>query len=1168
MADQTAGADGTPAGASLGQGVSAVETVTRVDVPHGAVVQVGDGNSQYNSFGVVYVQAGVVLPAQMPPSVGPAVPAWAVDRPEEAGEVAAALLNSDGETVGPTIELNGAGGFGKTTLAKMVCADVTVRQRFPGGTYWVTVGRDARGPEIAAKVNDLLRQLTGQDAAFSDPEQAGQRLGALLESGPRRLLVLDDVWEAGQLAPFTAGGRRCTRLVTTRNPRLLDGRAARVQVDEMSSQQARQLLSSGLPGLSWRICEELLAVTGRWPLLLQLANGILRNAAQAGQDTDLAGTQLLGRLLEGGPAAVDDVSGPAGRLDVGEPGERARAVRATVGASTSLLGRHDADRFAELSIFAGDEPVPFSDAARLWRATTGLDELLSGQLLARLATLGLVFLSGEAPRGVVLHDVIRDFLRSELGPRRLEELNVVFLDFLASCLPAGDLSGARVHGPAQARWWELDPADDYMREHLIGHLLDAGCYQDAEDLACDLRWVGERVRVSGPAAAAVDLARVNSPRAVRLQAVLARTAHLLGPAEPSRAVVDVLHSRVSTDPDWGPQAAALRDECPRPRLVDRWPPPDLPNPALRTVLASGYDWADCLVIAPGGRWAAACSKDGTVRIWDVATGEARPASPDGGGAVRAAAVTPDGTQLVTAGADGGIRVWDAGVIRSRDAFACGAPLKAVSVTADGGGLAAVCADGTVQIRDAADGRLRAVYPGCSGSQAAHADKVAVTADGTCLVSALFTWVQVWDAQAGQACLGFETYVESAGDDPPLQFKAADGKTHRGYRGGRYYRVSAVAVAPDGSWLATGGTDGEVRTWDAATGQVRAFFAAHDGSVTALGVAPDGKWLATTGDDRLIRVWDVAALHAQGNPGVPRRPASALAAAPDGNWVATYGDKKVQVWNAATRQARTILANPRDQVGLDPVLMAVAPDGSWLATAGDSSGSVQLWDTATWQSRTVIVGVAATAMTPAPDGTWLATASGWEGTITLWDTATWQNQVTLVGQNARITDMAAAPDGSWLAAAGDDDGRRDILIWDIAERQPRASLYGTYHGRVTAMAVARDGSWLATASNDLLMRVIIWDPSTGQPLGVIPRSAPTWALAVAPAGNWLAIAGQDQTVLVCDTATWTAQALIRVENKIHACAWLGTKGLAAATQVGLHLYDFLTGTTPPPPAPGR
>ena len=42
---------------------------------------------------------------------------------------------------------------------------------------------------------------------------------------------------------------------------------------------------------------------------------------------------------------------------------------------------------------------------------------------------------------------------------------------------------------------------------------------------------------------------------------MARTAHLLAPTEPSRAVIDVLHSRVAGDPDWEPQATAMRDLC-------------------------------------------------------------------------------------------------------------------------------------------------------------------------------------------------------------------------------------------------------------------------------------------------------------------------------------------------------------------------------------------------------------------------------------------------------------------------------------------------------------------------------------------------------------------------------------------------------------------------------
>ena len=153
-------------------------------------------------------------------------------------------------TVGITTGLYGAGGFGKTTLAQMVCADRRVRRRFGGRVYLVTVGRDVRGAAaIAAKVNDVIKLVAGEDATFTDPQLAGQQLGSLLDAGPRRLLVLDDVWEPEQLAPFTEGGKRCARLVTTRVPELLAGRGTAVRVDQMSPEQARALLTSGLPQL-------------------------------------------------------------------------------------------------------------------------------------------------------------------------------------------------------------------------------------------------------------------------------------------------------------------------------------------------------------------------------------------------------------------------------------------------------------------------------------------------------------------------------------------------------------------------------------------------------------------------------------------------------------------------------------------------------------------------------------------------------------------------------------------------------------------------------------------------------------------------------------------------------------------------------------------------------
>jgi len=121
---------------------------------------------------------------------------------------------------------------------------------------------------------------------------------------------------------------------------------------------------------------------------LRLVNKILATYGRIAGEVDDQGAALVKRLTEGGPAVVDEVLRGDGRtLDVGDPGQREQAVRATIEASTGLLSGHDAERFAELGVFAEDEAIPFGLVTRLWQATAGLDELRAAQLVSRLTQL-------------------------------------------------------------------------------------------------------------------------------------------------------------------------------------------------------------------------------------------------------------------------------------------------------------------------------------------------------------------------------------------------------------------------------------------------------------------------------------------------------------------------------------------------------------------------------------------------------------------------------------------------------------------------------------------------------------------------------------------------------------------------------------------------------------
>jgi WD40 repeat protein len=1012
---------------------------------------------------------------------------WVVDRPAEVNQVVTALLSESGGTVGITA-VQGAGGFGKTTIARMVRADPRILHAFKGRVYWVTVGRDAASDALALLVNGLIGRIDpGRALTAADAAQAAEQLAAVLAVGPRRLVVLDDVWTDEQLAAFPLAGQSA-RLITTRNPSLtLGSTMVPVRVDQMSGEQALALLKTGLPPLPDNLAAALVAETGRWPLLLRLASMALADQVKLDPDITKAAGKLLGKLRQGGKLEMGTSAGAAGRpLDVSDPVQRSKAVKATIEAGTGLLSPRELDRFAELAVFAEDEMIPVTLIMTLWQVTGGLDQMTAGTLCARLADLALVTLTPSADGGTIaLHDVVRDFLRGELGDLRLAGLHQVLLDGVAAGLPgapAVDRPGSTV-----TAWWELPGSARYLWEHLIDHMAAAQRAGDAEEAAADLRWVGARLRVSGPAGPYADLALIGSPRADRLRRVLGQAAHLLTPTEPPHSLIDILYSRVSHDPEWAAQVRAFAPGRELPALTNEWPLPDPPDPAqLRTLTGrtSEASQVTAMAVAPDGSWLATAGRDG-VRIWDLATGQQTAFLAADTREGTAIAFAPDGSWLATTGAIG-VRIWDPATGRQTGAQKYPGAARRIAVAPDGSWLASAGWARAVRVWDPATGQPIAALPGHT-----HAvDAMAVAPDGSWLATAQWDGpVRIWEPATGRRIATLATLA------------------------GHTSTATAMAVAPDGTWLATAEPNGPVRVWDPATGQQKLTLIASTRYRTAMAVAPNGAWLATAGRDG-VRIWDPATGRQTATLARHTQVVEAMAVAPDGSWLATAGRDGVRIWDPLTGRQTAIFVGHTHGV----TAMAVAPDGSWLASAG-WDGLVRIWDPTPGRPRVTLARhmdpVSAVAF--APDGAWLATA-GRDG-VRIWDPAAGPDHPALISPAAPAWDVAVAP-GGWLAIAG----KEGALIWDLATRQYRTLLTGSSR-RVTAVSAAPDGTWLAVGEQD---GVRIWDPATGQQrvclaepqrFSLFAHPIRAMKVAIAPDGTWLAAtATRDESVRIWDLAT--------------------------------------------------
>src|SRR6185295_7127291 len=209
------------------------------------------------------------------------LPEGFVPRPGEFEQLLKLLINERREEpVAITAALRGAGGYGKTTLARALCQDERVQDAFDDGILWVTIGENPG--DLTGRVEDLIVTLGDERPGFAAPDAAVNRLKELLADRDI-LIVIDDVWDRAHLNPFIQGGPRCARLITTRDLATLPVSTEKVRVDAMQQDEATALLTAGLDhsllqeaGLS-RELKELASRLGEWPLLLRLANSALRN---------------------------------------------------------------------------------------------------------------------------------------------------------------------------------------------------------------------------------------------------------------------------------------------------------------------------------------------------------------------------------------------------------------------------------------------------------------------------------------------------------------------------------------------------------------------------------------------------------------------------------------------------------------------------------------------------------------------------------------------------------------------------------------------------------------------------------------------------------------------------------------------------------------------------
>jgi len=458
----------------------------------------------------------------------------------------------------------------------------------------------------------------------------------------------------------------------------------------------------------------------------------------------------------------------------------------------------------------------------------------------------------------------------------------------------------------------------------------------------------------------------------------------------------------------------------------------------------------CFGFSPDGQTLAFGFPNGTVRLVDARTGEIRRILTGHTNQVRGLAFSPDGLRLATASADTTARLWDLDTGESAVLRGSQNKLLCVAWSPDSLRVLAGGTDRVLFVFDAHSGDLLQSHAGHSNTIQAvmYAPDprwaVTVGADRTVRwwtdvgqpkeVSGLVRDRSIWAAtmlrDASAIVVGDSGGVVRFYEPRSMrQFRAV--QAHAG-------AISGMVLSADGAMIATSGWDSVATLINIAEGKVIRRFDQHPprsgpspNRLLDVALAPDGSWLATGADDGVLRIWDTATGSKLREINVGAGPMTSLALSGNGTLLATgtLSDRTIRLWNTSTWEPVRTLKGHKDYSWE----LRFSRDGSKLLSAGEDS-VILLWDLAgdappkSFRGHQGAVQCAAFS----PDETRIV-SSGWDNTVRLWHLDSGEELLNLRANIGAVQQCGFTPDGERIYSASN---YGELKVWDASPRPHR------------------------------------------------------------------------------------------------------------------------------------
>lgn len=277
-------------------------------------------------------------------------------------------------------------------------------------------------------------------------------------------------------------------------------------------------------------------------------------------------------------------------------------------------------------------------------------------------------------------------------------------------------------------------------------------------------------------------------------------------------------------------------------------------------------------------------------------------------------------------------------------------------------------------------------------------------------------------------------------------------------------VNAVALSPNGNYLAVGKADNDVVILNPATGATLATLTGHTSPVTSVAFSPDSTQLATGSSTTLnnIKIWQTSDWTNTQTLTHTSSGVNALAFNPAGTSLAsgaTAATDNLIVWLVSDWS--TVTSKTHSSVGVLSVTYNAS--GTLLASGSDdTSNNIKIWETTGWTNTQTLDSHtnSVTSLAFNPAGTLLASASK-DDLIKIWSTSSWTISATITASAGDVNAVGFKNDGKLLSSAHADNSLR---IWSSTDWSS-VKTFTDHTNSATSLAWSADGKRIVSGSLD-------------------------------------------------------------------------------------------------------